>query len=457
MNLLRRAAVSLTLVAILGAALAPAVTLAAEPVFGQPTVEAPLGSAPTFTSTISGDDIAAVEMLIRLKGNDTNIVLAAHESGSGTWVADESVNIEFSPLCACLSDGDTAPNTHFEFQFRVTAHDGSTTLGPVAQGMVEDTRFEWREIERDLVRVHWYAGDDAFAESAAALGNEAIDRASELLGTTLPQPVDLFVYDTQQALLEAVSPNRESIAGEAHDAIQTMFVWISHDQGANVDSFAGEVVKHELTHLVFGHATDNPYHEPALWINEGIAVYLSVGYDAYYKSFVDGAVADKSLIPLDGLAGVFPSTTDGFYLAYGESVAAVDFFIRTYGEQKLWALVRSYADGRTDDEAFTAATGADIAAFNAAWFESLGLAVRPSLGPQPAQPGPIPPGWQVEGGTPVPTFGTPRPVVTPGPGQPGGQPDGMTRVVTIVAWLLVIIVIVALVGYLILQRRRIQR
>lgn len=454
MKLLRRATQSFALVTLVGAMLAPAAVLAAEPVFGQPTVSAPLGSAPTFTSTISGDDIAKVEVLIRLKGKATNVVLAAHESPAGTWVADEPVDIGFSPLCQCLAGGNTAPNTHFEFQFRVTGTDGSSSLGPIAEGVVEDTRFEWRDLERGLVRVHWYAGDDAFGEAAATLGNEAIDHASQLLGTTLPGPVDLFVYDTQQALLEAVSPNRENIAGEAHDAIQTMFVWIPADQGADVDSFAGEVVKHELTHLVFGHATANSYHEPALWINEGVAVYLSVGYSGYYRSFVNGAVSDRSLIPLDGLAGVFPSTQNEFYLGYGEAVAAIDFFIRTYGEEKLWALVRSYANGVTDDQAFTAATGVDMASFNAAWFDSLGLEVREPLGPQPAPAGPIPPGWQVEGSTPVPTFGTPRPVVTPAPGQAGGQPDGMTRVVAIVAWLLVIVVIVLVIGYLLLQRRR---
>jgi hypothetical protein len=389
---------------------------------------------------------------MRLKGDPTNVVLRARETAPGTWVEDQELDIGTSALCECLAEGNTAPNTRFEFQFRVTAHDGSTMLGPVGEGIIEDSRFEWRTLERGLVRVHWYAGDDAFAEAAAALGNEAIDHASALLNVTLPAPVDLFIYDTQQALLEAVSPNRENIAGEAHSAIQTMFVNIPHNQGA--DAFAGEVVKHELTHLVFGHATENPYHEPALWINEGIAVYLSAGYSFYYRSLVEGAVADRSLIPLDGLAGSFPSTDRGFSLGYGESVGAIDFFIRTHGEEKLWALVRSYAEGLTDDEAFIAATGADMAAFNAAWFDSLGLEVRPPLGPQPAPAGPIPPGWQVEGGTPVPTFGTPRPVVTPGPGQPGGQTDGMTSAVTIVAWLLVVIVIVVFVGYLIRERRR---
>ena len=46
--------------------------------------------------------------------------------------------------------------------------------------------------------------------------------------------------------------------------------------------------------------------------------------------------------------------------------------------ETLWDLVGSYAEGLSDDDAFIAATGADVAAFNAAWFESLGLNVPPA-------------------------------------------------------------------------------
>ena len=70
----------------------------------------------------------------------------------------------------------------------------------------------------------------AFAQGAADVANEAIDHAAELMGKTLPEPVDLFVYATQEALLEAVSPNRENIAGEAHSTIGTMFVWLPPGQ-----------------------------------------------------------------------------------------------------------------------------------------------------------------------------------------------------------------------------------
>ena len=464
MTLLRRAQASLTLCLALAAVFLPTAAVAASPSFGTPTAVADLGQPITFTSEISGDDIAGVDVLVRLAFDSTVIVFAAQPGPTaGTWQVTQSIDIGTSALCECVSDGNSAPNTHFDFQFRVRAADGTTTVGPLAQGVVEDTRFAWRTFSDGMVAVHWYAGDDAFAQGAADLANGAIDRASELLGATLPRPVDLFIYDTQQALLDAVSPNRENIAGEAHQDIQTMFVWLPHDEG--IQDFNAEVVRHELTHLVFDAATKNPYHGPPRWLNEGTAVYLSVGYSDYYRSFVTTAVRTHTLLPLDGIAGLFPATQDGFYLAYGESVAAVDFFVRTYGEPKLWDLVRSYAQGMTDDGAFTAATGAGVADFNAAWFASLDEDVPAPLGPQPGPTGPVPPDWAPGGATPGPTLApgqtpaTPRPTATPAPGQPG-QPsavDGLTRVVSLAIWLIVIVAVVALVGYLLLGRNRAPR
>ena len=464
MTVLRRAAASLTLALALVAAFLPTAAVAASPSFGTPTAVADLGEPITFTSEISGDDIDGVDVLVRLAFDPTVIVLPAQPGPTaGTWQATESIDIGSSAVCECVAQGNSAPNTHFDFQFRVRGADGTTTVGPLAQGVVEDTRFAWQTLTQGLVVVHWYAGDQTFARDAADLANQAIDRASELLGTTLPGSVDLYVYDTQQALLDAVSPNRESIAGEAHQDIQTMFVWLPHDQG--IQDFNAEVVRHELTHLVFDAATKNPYHDPPRWLNEGIAVYLSVGYSGDYRSYVDIAVRTHTLIPLDGIAGLFPATQDGFYLAYGESVAAVDFFVRTYGEPKLWDLVRSYAQGMTDDDAFTAATGAGVADFNAAWFASLDEDVPAPLGPQPGPTGPVPPDWAPGGATPGPTLApgqtpaTPRPTATPAPGQPG-QPsavDGLTRVVSLAIWLIVIVAVVALVGYLLLGRNRTPR
>ena len=56
------------------------------------------------------------------------------------------------------------------------------------------------------------------------------------------------------------------------------------------DAWVGIVIPHELTHLVFDTAAGNPYHQPPRWLNEGLAVYESQGYDASDRGLVADAV-----------------------------------------------------------------------------------------------------------------------------------------------------------------------
>src|SRR5207247_5320147 len=131
--------------------------------------------------------------------------------------------------------------------------------------------------------------------------------------------------------------------------------------------WVGIGIPHELTHLVFDTAAGNPYHDPPRWLNEGLAVYESQGYDTSDRGLVAAAVGSGALIPLDGLVGQFPTSADGFFLAYAESISAVDFMVRTYGSDGLVALIRSYKDGRTDAEAFQKGLGVDVSTFGTAW------------------------------------------------------------------------------------------
>jgi hypothetical protein len=237
---------------LLAAAIAPAAVLAAGPSFGTPSVTAELGQPLTFTSTIDGDNIQSVDVLIHLDGNPTTVIVSSNTQINNIYQAQASIDIASSADCACLAQGTTAPNTHFDYQFRVTNSDGGTSVGPVAQGVYQDNRFQWQTLTQDQVVVHWYAGDQTFGASAATVANGAIDKASQLLGVTLDKPVDLFVYNTEDDMRSAISPDRENVAGEAHPDIDTMYVWIPSDQGA--EAFAGTLIRHELTHLVFHRA-----------------------------------------------------------------------------------------------------------------------------------------------------------------------------------------------------------
>ncbi len=151
---------------------------------------------------------------------------------------------------------------------------------------------------------------------------------------------------------------------------------------------------------MFDTAVHNPYRFPPRWLNEGLAVYLSEGYGSSDRGRVEDAVKNDELIPLVALYGQFPTDYDRTLLAYAESVSAIDYLVRTQSQETLVTLVNAYADGLTDDEAFTRALGQDLAAFQAGWLADLGATEPKQFGPQPAPAGPLPSGWTGPAATP---------------------------------------------------------
>src|SRR6185503_13933533 len=241
---------------------------------------------------------------------------------------------------------------------------------------------------------------------ALRIGEQAIKDASALLGVTEKDPIDYYVYADTSAFYDVLGPAiRENVGGIALPEIRTLFANIPPSDADA--AWVGVVVPHELTHLVFATATDNPYHEPPHWMNEGLAVYLSEGYSASARGDVEQTARRGEIMPLRALVGQFPTTAERFTLAYDESVSAIDYLIRTYGQEALVKLIRSYADGVSDDAAFKAALGVDAGAFEAGWLSKLGVDAPVPYGPLPAPPGPLPPDWQA------------APVSTANPGSSG--------------------------------------
>lgn len=400
-------------VALLAGVLAASPVRAADVSFAAPSAVARLGEPLVFRTELRSDVVPdRVELLSSLPAGDPSSVEIADLSELGGDRYEATVE----------ETGHAVPNTTLRYRFRAVMPDGTSVLGPEATATVVDASFEWRTLEGPIVRLHWYEGDEAFARRALEIGEGAIARASELLGVQETEPLDFFIYASEPAMRAALGPGtRENVGGQANASLRTMFGLI---EPSDIDSdWVDVLVEHELTHLVFDTAVSNAYHDPPRWLNEGLAVYLSEGLSLGDSSSVRAAAERGTIIPLDGLGGLFPTTRDRFNLAYAESVSAVSFFIETYGEDQLVELIRSYAGGVTDDEAFTSATGADLADFDAAWLASLGAEVPSPFGPRPAPPGPLPPDWTRGPGESVPA---PPGSLAPGssvPAEPGSSPD----------------------------------
>ena len=459
----RRARLFLAAGAALGlvVGLAAPATLAADVSFGTPSATATFGTGVTFVQPVNvSGTVRQAELLITFPTALGPLVhVAPVPSGTGALTLRGGWSV--------ATDGHLVPNTPLVARWRITPTSGVPVEGPPVTVLYQDTRLAWQTITGPLVRIHWYQGTEAFARRALAVGEKGVQQAADLLGVTETQPIDFYVYASQTPFYDALGPGtRENVGGEAHADIRTLFALI--EPGAVNDPWVGVVIPHELTHLVFNTAVENPYHFPPRWLNEGLAVYLSEGYTTSWRSAVEEAISGGTLVSLAALDGQFPTTADGFLLAYGESVSAVDYFIRTYGKARLASLIRSYAAGRTDDEAFSAAIGLTVPGFEAAWLADLGASAPRRYGPQPAPAGPLPPGWSgpalaapPDAGSAAPasgavpttgssTAGTAAPAApNVGSSSGGGTPDGLILVAVVAAGLCV----GGVLGYL--RRRRI--
>ena len=392
---------------------APA-SLAAQPVFGTPTIDATFGEGISFTQPVTLDGAPArVELLLRTADADGPLVVDLPPPTAG---GSATLRHRLSE-----ADGHILPNTPVEARWRITGADGSVTVGPAATDVYDDERFDWQTVEGDIVRVHWYEGGEAFGRRALQIGEDAVAQTSRLLGVTEDEPVDFFIYADQNAFYDALGPGtRENVGGQANAGIRTLFALIGPNDID--DPWVGIVVPHELVHLVFDTAVSNPYHFPPRWLNEGLAVYLSQGYTPSDRGTVEAAARRGDLLPLDGLDGQFPTSAERFFLAYAESVSAVDYLIRTHGQDALVSLISSYADGRTDDEAFSGAIGQDLTGFDAAWLADLGAGTPIKYGPQDAPAGPEPDAWSGTSGPGSDPGSNGAPIgATPGPDAPGSS------------------------------------
>ena len=232
---------------------------------------------------------------------------------------------------------------------------------------VADERFDWRSRSDGVVTLHWYEGDDAFADRALGIGSRAIEKAATLLGVTDMPEVDFFVYADQDAFYDALGPGtRENVGGQANADIRTMFGLITPVRGELRLGGHARLPRADAPGVRRGGRRTRTTSRRAGSTRASRSTCRRATTRATRRPcaapWAQGRSSRSKASP-----GLFPTTRDRFSLAYAESASAVDFLVRTYGEEALVTLITSYADGVTDDEAFQAALGMRMAAFDDAW------------------------------------------------------------------------------------------
>jgi Peptidase MA superfamily len=385
------------LAAVIG--LAGADAAAAFDGFGDTSADSTYGDEIRLEVELLGGAPERLELLVRTPGDESASVFPVEASGAtATYVWNTSVAY-------------VVPNTLVTYQWR--AIDGeSVTVSEELTHRYEDDRagLDWQRAQLGEATVHWYGGAEAVAMRFGELTAQGVARAEELLGTELAGPVDVFVYDTRERFFGALGPgSREWTGAAAYPELRTIFMRL--DGGSQ--SYLEVAMLHEVTHIVFHDATDNPYHEPARWLDEGIATWSGTRSDDGERALVELEARGGGLFAFEAITEQFPIGERGGRLSYAQGTTMIDLIVERHGEEALAAIAAAYRDGASDAEALEAGTGVDAEELYASFYAEFGAEA-----PQPVSVDPIPPsnvdrppaGEMDEGG------------VDPGAGPPSSRP-----------------------------------
>jgi hypothetical protein len=379
--------------------------------FGDVQADSTYGEEIRLSVELDGTAPDRLELLVWTPGDESATVLPVEPSGSSaTYVWNTAVN-------------HVTPNTLITYRWR--AIDGEEAiLSDEATLRYDDDRpgLDWQQAQLGEATVHWYGDAEQTAMRFGELTAQGVARAEDLLGTELAGPVDIFVYDSRDEFFGALGPGvREWTGAAAYSELRTIFMWL----GGGSPSYLEVAMLHEVTHIVFHDATDNPFHEPARWLNEGIATWSETSEGSDERAIVQVEAGGGGLFAFEAITEQFPIGERGGRLSYAQGTTMVDMIVDRYGEEAIAAIAAAYREGASDADALEAGTGVPAAELYADFYEAFGVDPPQPIAVDPIPPSNVdrPPAGDIDQGGVDPDA---QPPATPPPGEPAPIGEGET-------------------------------
>ncbi len=280
----------------------------------------------------------------------------------------------------------------------------------------------WQTLRTGNLVLHWYTGTRTFAQQLLDSGTASVGRLHEQLGDLPPGDVDIYIYDSSEAMRASILFEPAWSGGLAFPESRVVILGI----GPSDLEWGLGAVAHELAHVVIGNLVNHCYSSLPTWLNEGLAVVAQGGPDPESQQLLDQALAANTLLPVRALSNGFAEDSGRASLSYAEAHSLVSFLLKSYGQPKMLNLLGLLQAGYRYDHALQQVYGFDSDGLEAVWRAAVG-APPPAHTPLAAQPTPTTfPTIIPLGGPPAAITPTPLPAPTVGPTSPltgSGAPD----------------------------------
>jgi len=285
-----------------------------------------------------------------------------------------------------LESGQFAPGTVLRYWWRLLLADGRQIDTETRTFEYTDTNQDWRTIEGTHVDLYWYGRDADHAQDILAAADQAVERLQDEMGIPVERRVRVYVYNNQRDMRAALSSRSESY----DDRVLTLGVAVDEYTllllGTHRDAF--KTVAHELSHIVTGIATDNPYTDLPRWLDEGLAMYAEGELPDDNRYALEDAIEADRLLSIRSMTSYSGKASD-VDLFYGQAYSIVSFMLDEFGRDKLVDLLAAFSEGMRQEDALMRVYGFGLDELDDRWRSSLGLQPRPRSGvlriPSPAR------------------------------------------------------------------------
>lgn len=261
------------------------------------------------------------------------------------------------------------PAVDVRYYWQLTLASGETVRTPEQRLFYMDKQRDWQMLQRGIVTLYYYAGNQSFAQQALDTTVRAIERFDDAFGVTTERPIRVVMYASDRDFRAALPAGSDDwVGGFAEPDLGLIVVAIQPGDTGEV----ARMLSHEVVHVVMAQATANPYNAPPPWLNEGIASYYQEVPDDRFAPVLQRAVREGRLDTVRALNSAFPPDPAAAILAYAESESIVRFIIEEKGTQAMADLINVFREGVSYDEAVQRALGITLDQLDQEWKAWLG-------------------------------------------------------------------------------------
>ncbi|MGB9594741.1 MAG: peptidase MA family metallohydrolase [Candidatus Poribacteria bacterium] len=229
---------------------------------------------------------------------------------------------------------------------------------------------EWSVLESESFIIR-YIKDMKSAKEIQKIAEDFLPKVTANIDCLMDRKIDIWFCETRKEFNRAVNaPIQDWAVGCAYP-LQARIIILDPVLSEYRRLDLERIVKHEITHVVFGLCIGENIDNVPKWFNEGIAMFISDdwGYGNYWTILT--ATIGNSLLPLSSISDNFPTSEYQVRLAYSQSFSIISFISKRYGNEAMKSCIRELAKGKTFNEALVTATGANIDWIESIWLKDL--------------------------------------------------------------------------------------